>query len=149
MNLERPPSYPPISPVLTVPSALLAIGFYGRAFGAMERFRLTDPESGRIAHVELTLGAGLLLLTEAATDSPSQLTPALGIRLCFFVTDVDAVTQAAVAAGALVQRPPRDEFYGHRCGRIRDPFGYEWMLFQENEFLTPSEMQRRWPVRHR
>lgn len=149
MNLEHPPSYPPISAVLTVPSVLLAIGFYGRAFGATERFRLTDPKSGRIAHVELTLGAGLLLLTETAAGTLPELTPAPGIRLCFFVTDVDAVTQAAVAAGALVQRPPRDEFYGHRCARIRDPFGHEWMLFQENEFLTPSEMQRRWPVRDR
>ncbi len=33
-----------------------AIAFYGRAFGAEELFRLTDPHDGRIGHAELKLG---------------------------------------------------------------------------------------------
>jgi uncharacterized glyoxalase superfamily protein PhnB len=138
---DRAPSYPPLSAVLTVPDAAVAVAFYARAFGAVERFRLTDPLTGRIAHVELDVLGGLLMLAEGAAADPA---PEPTLRLCLFVKDADAVTASAASAGALVQRPPRDEFYGHRCGRIRDPFGHEWMLYHENEPVPPAEMQRRW-----
>jgi hypothetical protein len=38
---------------------------------------------------------------------------------------------------------PKDEFYGERCCRLRDPFGHEWMLGQHIEDVSPEEMQRR------
>ena len=37
-----------------------------------------------------------------------------------------------------------DEFYGYRCGSVRDPFGHEWMLQHEIEKVSPAEMQKRW-----
>ena len=142
MDPDLPPTYPPLSAVLTVPDAAVAVAFYARAFGATERFRLTDPAGGRIAHVELHLGGGLLMLAEGPVPPPAAGVPQ--VRLCLHVADVDAVMRAAQAAGALVQRPPKDEFYGHRCGRLRDPFGHEWMVFAEVEAVGPAEMQRRW-----
>ena len=39
-------SYPPLSASLVVNDAEAAINFYRRAFGATERYRLTDPSSG-------------------------------------------------------------------------------------------------------
>jgi len=144
MKDDSVPTYPPVSAVLTVPDAAVAVAFYARAFGATERFRLTDPVSGRIAHVELDLLGGLLMLAEGPLSPHGIATPPL--RLCLYVADADAVMRQAAAAGALVQRPPRDEFYGHRCGRLRDPFGHEWMVFHANEAVTPTEMQRRWNV---
>ena len=40
--------------------------------------------------------------------------------------------------------PAQDQFYGFRCGSVRDPFGHEWMLQREIEKVAPEEMQRRW-----
>ena len=142
MEPDLPPTYPPLSAVLAVPDAAVAVAFYARAFGATERFRLTDPSSGRIAHVELSVAGGLLMLAEGPVPAPGDGVPA--IRLCLHVPDVDVVMRSAQAAGAAVQRPPKDEFYGHRCGRLRDPFGHEWMIFSEFEAVGPAEMQRRW-----
>jgi uncharacterized glyoxalase superfamily protein PhnB len=142
MNPDLPPIYPPLSAVLTVPDAGVAIAFYARAFGAVERFRLTDPVGGRVAHLELEILGGLVMLAEGPALAPKEAAPA--IRLCLHVTDVDAVVRQASASGALVQRPPKDEFYGHRCAKLLDPFGHEWMVFAENEPVPPSEMQRRW-----
>ena len=45
--MSAAPSYPPLSPALTVNDAVAAIDFYKRAFGAEERYRLIDPESGK------------------------------------------------------------------------------------------------------
>jgi PhnB protein len=49
-----------------------------------------------------------------------------------------------VAAGASVVRPPKDEFYGERSGRLRDPFGHEWLIGHAIEEVSPEEMQRRY-----
>jgi uncharacterized glyoxalase superfamily protein PhnB len=34
----------------------------------------------------------------------------------------------AVQAGASLVREPQDEFFGERSGRVRAPFGYEWLI---------------------
>jgi PhnB protein len=39
--------------------------------------------------------------------------------------------------------PLADQFYGDRGGRIRDPFGQQWMLSQRIEDVSPDEMARR------
>lgn len=76
-DADRAPSYPPLSAVLTVPDAAVAIAFYARAFGAVERFRLADPLTGRIAHVELDVLGGLLMLAEGAAPAGPTPEPAL------------------------------------------------------------------------
>ncbi len=43
-----------VYPYLRVRNAPAAIDFYGRAFGAKEKFRLTEP-GGRVGHAELEL----------------------------------------------------------------------------------------------
>jgi PhnB protein len=58
-------------------------------------------------------------------------------------SDVDAAWERAVAAGAEVIYPLADQFYGERGGRLRDPFGHQWMLSQRIEELTAEEMGRR------
>jgi len=44
-------------------NAAKAIDFYGKAFGAAEKFRLSEP-SGRIGHAELDFGGATLMLSE-------------------------------------------------------------------------------------
>ena len=58
-------------------------------------------------------------------------------------TDVDTAWARAVAAGAEVVYPLADQFYGERGGRLRDPFGHQWMLSQHIEDVSPEETRRR------
>jgi PhnB protein len=48
-----------------------------------------------------------------------------------------------VAAGAEVIYPLEDQFYGERGGRVRDPFGQQWMMSQHIEDVQADEMARR------
>lgn len=131
---------------LRLRNAAEAIDFYTKAFGAREKFRLTEP-SGRIGHAELDFGGATLMLSDEY--------PELGIRgpqtvggttmsIHLHVDDADEVVRRAVAAGAEVVRQPQDQFYGERSGTVRDPFGHEWNIGHEIEKVTPDEMQRRY-----
>ena len=66
------------------------------------------------------------------------------VKLGLMSVDADADFKRATEAGAEILRPLTDEFYGHRSGTLRDPFGHEWTISQEIEKVSPKEMQRRW-----
>jgi PhnB protein len=132
---------------LTVHDARAAIDFYQRAFGATELFRLVEPGRGRIGHAELQFGPRVLMVAEAWPEMGIQAQPVEGgggVRLHLHVDDADTTIERAVQAGATLLMAPRDEFYGERGGRIRDPFGHEWLIGHEIEQVSPEEMQRRW-----
>ncbi|MHB1080407.1 MAG: VOC family protein [Prosthecobacter sp.] len=139
-------TYPSFSPYITVHNAEEAIAFYQKAFGAKERFRLTDASSGKIGHAELDLQDSLLMLSDenpAWNKSPQTLggTP---VKFSLMVENADAAIAKAVTAGATPLMPAGDQFYGFRSGSVRDPFGHEWMLQHEIEKVSPEEMQKRW-----
>lgn len=143
---SSPTEYPPVCPALTVIDAAAAMDFYRRAFGAEELYRLVDPKSGKIGHAELRIQGGLIFLADEYPDhapSPQTLGGSTS-NICLMVSDVDAAVDRARGAGATVERPPEDYFYGHRCANLVDPFGHRWMLAQELEKVTPEEMQKRW-----
>jgi PhnB protein len=139
-------SYPPLAPAIAVHDAAKAIEFYKAAFGAVERYRLSDPESGKIGHAEITIKGALIMLADEYP--PYNKTPkSLGgspVKLCLTSENVDADFDRAVKAGAEVVFPVKDQFYGHRSGSLRDPFGHQWTISKEIEKLSPKEMQRRW-----
>lgn len=142
----QPAQYPPLIPGLAIRHAAQAIEFYQAAFGAVELYRLIDPESGKIGHAEITINGSLIMLADeypAFNKSPETLGGS-PIRLCLMVEDVDAATERARAAGATITRPPADQFYGHRSACVLDPFGHEWLIQHEFEQVPPAEMQRRW-----
>ena len=131
---------------LCVKDAARAIDFYGRAFGAREKFRLTEP-SGRIGHAELEFGGVILMLSDEFPEcgihgpQPGASTP---FTIHLHVDDADAMIECAVAAGATLERKPQDEFYGERGGVVRCPFGHRWMIGHHIEDVAPEEMQRRY-----
>jgi len=133
-------------PYLRVRRAAEAIDFYGRAFGATEKFRLTEP-SGRIGHAELLFGAMTVMVSEEYPEmgivGPETLRGTT-FSIHLHVDDADAAFARALSAGATAVRPPQDAFYGERGGTVRDPFGHEWLLGHEIEKVTPAEMQRRY-----
>jgi PhnB protein len=131
---------------LRVRDANAAIQFYSVAFGAVEKFRLTEP-SGRIGHAEMLLGPSVLMLSdpfpEFGLNAPRD-DGDIGCSLHLHVDNADAVSAKAVTAGATALMPPTDQFYGERSCRIRDPFGHTWLIGHEIEKVTPEEMQRRY-----
>ena len=136
-----------MSPYLTVRDASQAIEFFQRAFGATELYRLVDPASGKIGHAEIMLNGSHFMLSDESlawgNKSPQTL-DGTAVKLCLMVENTDAATARASAAGATVEMPPCDMFYGFRCASLRDPFGHKWMIQHEIEKVAPDEMQRRW-----
>ncbi|MFO1055519.1 MAG: VOC family protein [Dongiaceae bacterium] len=132
---------------LHVRDAVAAIAFYGDAFGARERFRLTEP-SGRIGHAELDLGGTVLMLSgefpECGIAGPAEGATTTPVTIHLHVDDADETIRRAVAAGARLEMEPRDHFYGERSGSIRDPFGHRWSIGHSIEAVSPEEMQRRY-----
>jgi PhnB protein len=134
-----------VTPRLVVHDGAAAIDYYVRAFAAQEigeRFR--DPE-GRVIHAEVRIGDSVVMITEHVSDaapanSPSEIVSAI---MATYWDDVDAAWERALTAGAEVIYPLEDQFYGERVGRLRDPFGQQWMLSQRIEQLSREEMDRR------
>jgi PhnB protein len=53
------------------------------------------------------------------------------------------VVKTAVAAGAKILRPLKDQFYGDRSATLEDPFGHTWTVSTHKEDLTPQEIGER------
>lgn len=139
--------YPVLSPYMTVNDAAQAIKFYQAAFGATERFRLTNTTDGKLGHVELLIHGQLVMLADENPQWGNKSPQTLGgtaTTFCLIVDNADAALERAVAAGATVLMPLADQFYGFRSASIVDPFGHQWMLQHEIEKVTPEEMQKRW-----
>lgn len=135
-----------VFPYLRVSSAVAAIEFYQRAFGATEKFRLTEP-GGRIGHAELVFGGATVMLSDEYPEHGLRgprpgVEPTSSIHL--HVDDCDAMIRRAVELGARVLREPVDHFYGERSGAIRDPFGHDWLIGHHIEDVSTAEMQRRY-----
>lgn len=139
-------TYSSVAPAIAVRDAARAIEFYKDAFGAEERYRLIDPESGKIGHAELTINGGLLMISDEYPQYNKAPETLGGVSAKFLIMcpNVDTAFASAIGAGAEEIMPVANQFYGHRDGRVRDPFGHEWLLSQVVEEVTPEEMQRRW-----
>jgi PhnB protein len=132
------------SPSLTFKNAARAIEFYQNAFGAKETFRFEA--GGHIAHAEMTIGNSLIMLSEEWPEGGRFSVETLGkspISLVIRVSDVDSFAEHAIAAGAKVIRPLKDQFYGHRDVTFVDPFGYNWTAVTVKEEMSVEEMHRR------
>lgn len=113
--------------------------FVKTVFGATERMRMPLPD-GKLAHAEVQIGDSVLELADASAEWP-----AMPASLHVYVPDIDAVYEAALAAGAVSVAPPSDKFYGERSGSVRDPVGNLWHIATKTEDLSIEEMRRRAP----
>jgi PhnB protein len=135
-----------VFPYLRVRRAPEAIEFYTKAFGAEEKFRLTEP-GGRVGHAELDFGGTTIMLSDEYPELDIRGPESIGgtsFGIHLHVDDADETIRRAVAAGATLVREPQDHFYGERSGTVRDPFGHEWNVGHEIEKVEPAEMQRRY-----
>lgn len=134
-------------PYICVHDGKAAIEFYKKAFGATQVLRLDDPANGRVGHAELAIGDAKFYLSDEFPEYGARSAKTLGgaaVTISLQVGNVDELVKQAVAAGAKLDRPVEDKFYGERCGSIVDPFGHRWHIATMTEDMPQQEMQRRY-----
>ena len=140
-----PDGYATVTPYLYIRDAAGAIEFYKTAFGATELFRMVGP-GGRIGHAELQIGNSRIMLADEFPEMNVRGPESLGgtsVSFLIYVEKVDSEFDRAVAAGAKVLRPVKDQFYGDRSGTLADPFGHSWTIATHVEDVSSDEMKRR------
>lgn len=133
---------------LVVSDGPAAIEFYVRAFGATQLGGQFLGPKGELIHAEIQIGDSVVMITgdqyhEGAARSPDSIGGVVTALMCLYWEDVDAAWERAVSAGAEVVFPLANQFYGERGGRLRDPWGQQWMMSQHIEDVSPEEMRVR------
>jgi uncharacterized glyoxalase superfamily protein PhnB len=114
-----------LSPVYRYANAPAAIDWLVRAFGFTVRSDHRMPDGG-VAHADLLFGTNSIGVSSASASAPD--TPWAHVRegLYVCVSDPDAVHHGAIAAGAEIVCPLKDQDYGSRDFTLRDPGGHLW-----------------------
>jgi uncharacterized glyoxalase superfamily protein PhnB len=121
-----------VMPALRYRNAPAAIDWLCQVFG-FERHAVYANPDGSIAHAELTLNGGMIMLGSAKEDehaqryrSPDDLNGVETRGVYIVVADADQVHARAVAAGATILRPLQNTDYGSREFAVKDPEGHSW-----------------------
>lgn len=141
-----PEGFHTLTPHLVVRDAAEAIAFYKRAFNAEEFSRMPGPDGCSIMHADLRIGSSHVFLCDEFPEMGAKSPQTLGgtpVTLHMYVEDVDTIFRQAVAAGAQVVMPLRDQFWGDRYGVLSDPYGHAWSIASHVEDLSPEQMQKR------
>ncbi|MCY1270269.1 hypothetical protein D9M71_337820 [compost metagenome] len=121
-------------PCLRYRDAPAAITWLCNTFGFVEHLVVAEKD-GSIAHAQLNLGTGMIMLGSVRDNDygrhlrqPDE-NGGLGTQgIYLVVADVDAVHARALAAGATIVLPLKDEDYGGRGFTCRDPEGHLWSI---------------------
>jgi PhnB protein len=131
-----------MTPQLILNNAAQTIDWYKRAFGAEELGRSLGPD-GRITHAELKIGDSRFYANDALMGKGAKELGGSPVGFWLYVDDSDALFKRAVDAGARVQMPLVDQFWGDRAGSVADPEGISWWIATRKEDLTRDEMEAR------
>ncbi|MEG3631527.1 VOC family protein [Streptomyces poriticola] len=118
---------PSTCPTLLYTDAKAAIRQLREAFGFTE-LAVYESEDGKVAHAELALGNGAVMLGSKGTGSRfDELMKGAGPTGVYVVLDdVDAHHRRAVEHGVEILMPPTDQDYGSRDYMARDLEGNIW-----------------------
>jgi PhnB protein len=122
------------------------MAFYRSVFGAVETMAPIVDERGRVGHAEFTIGGTRVMISDEHPEIGVLSPTTLGGSATMFnvyVPDADAVVDAAVAAGATLQRAVELQPYGDRSGQILDPWGFRWSVNTHVEDVSAEELERR------
>lgn len=126
---------PKVAPYLTVSPAAAAIAFYTGAFNARQRALMPSVDGLRIAHCELVINDGSVMLSDAFPEFGQTRVPMPGDHATVSVSleydagkQVDEVCARAAKLGAKIETQPTNSFWGTRYASLRDPFGHRWIL---------------------
>ena len=102
--------------------------------------------AGRILDAGIMIGDSVIRVGDEAPWRIAKSPRTLGGASSFvhlYVADADAVVGRAVALGARILLPIKDQFYGDRSGSIADPFEQAWTIATHKEDLSPEQIQQR------
>jgi len=139
-----PEGYHAITPHLIVRDAARAIEFYKQAFGAKDRGVMKGPD-GKVMHAELQIGDSIFMLADEMPEFGSRSPLSIGgssTGLHIYTENADAAFERAVKAGAQVEMPVMEQFWGDRYGKLKDPFGHSWSIATHVKDLSVEEMKR-------
>ncbi len=146
MTKTIPEGYNTLTPSFTFKDSLKAIEFYKKAFNAKEICVFPGPSGKGIMHAVIQIGNSLIMMGDENPSSDcGKSAETIGnspISLFVYVDDVDAAFKQAVNAGATTTMPVADMFWGDRCGNVKDPFGYSWMIATHKQDLTPEQVTK-------
>jgi uncharacterized glyoxalase superfamily protein PhnB len=128
-------------PRLVVDGADAALDFYARALDGTVTERYTGPD-GRVVHAMVEAGPARFAVKDAGDGDPAPSGDGIPVIMSLDVSDADAVAERMLGAGATVIFPVADRGYSYG-GRLRDPFGHQWLIAQHSEDLTPEQIQER------
>jgi uncharacterized glyoxalase superfamily protein PhnB len=123
-----------IMPTMRYKDAPAAIEWLCQILG-FTRHEVCPAPDGTIAHAELTLGGGMIMLGSQKNDaygrgfkSPGELGGIETRSTYVVVKDIDAIYSRALSAKAEIARPFRNTDYGSREFGVKDPEGHTWSV---------------------
>ncbi len=125
-----------VRPKLVLADADAALQFYMRVLDARQIARYDV--AGTVVFAEIEVFGSRIALKDADDADPAPTGP--GPILDVVHEDPDAVAQAILGAGGADVFAMTEQPFGGRWGRVRDPFGVQWLLHTEPT-LSPKEIQ--------
>ncbi len=126
---------PRVAPYLTVSPAAAAIAFYTAAFDAKQRAIMPSVDGLRIAHCELAINGGAVMLADFFPEFGQTRIPMPGDNATVSISleydsarEVDDICARAAKLGAKIETQPMNSFWGTRYASLRDPFGHRWIM---------------------
>jgi PhnB protein len=135
-----------VIPRLVCGDPAAAIRFCVSTFDAVELGRRPGPDA-TVAHALMTIGPAMIMIEgewptlTSRAPKPDGSSP---VVLYVYVEDVDQTVERAVAGGAQVLIPARDQFWGDRTAWIMDPSGHVWTIATRIEETSEQQRQDRW-----
>ena len=135
-----------VMPMLVCRDVSAEIDFCKTTFDAVELGRRPGPD-GAVAHALMTIGGEMVIIEgewptlASRAPQPDGSSP---VVIFVYVEDVDKVIERAVADGAKVLLPVKNQFWGDRTGRIIDPAGHVWTIATRIEQTSSAERDERW-----
>ncbi len=140
-----PDGFHTLTPHLTVRNAKEALEFYKNAFGA-QIGNVAHMPDGKVMHASLRIGDSQLMLNDEMPEygalSPLSAGGNSPVTIHIYTENVDEAFNRAVSAGAKVQMPLMDQFWGDRYGLVTDPYGHKWSIAAHVKDMSPEEMDR-------
>ncbi len=138
-----PDGYHTLTPSITMRDARRAIDFYKKAFDAVEISAVPGPNGKGVMHAEIKIGDSMLMLGDESAVAACKSAETVGTATAAFalyVPSVDSLFKQAVDAGATIDNPVTDMFWGDRAGSVTDPFGYTWWIMTHTRDVPAQEI---------
>jgi PhnB protein len=135
-----------VIPMLVCRDVGAEIEFCKTTFGTVELGRRPGPD-GSAAHALLTISGAMIIIESEWPTLASRAPQSDGsspVVIYVYVEDVDTVMERAVAAGAKILLPVKNQFWGDRTGRTIAPSGHVWTISTRVEETSSAEREERW-----